>query len=149
MKTTEYERTYEVVKNAIHSSRDVNEVADFLAKANKTMTCREIGIAVYGEFKYTKSRDSRRLSSHLGKILAHLNKGGYVKINKIDGEPIEYEEDVWVNNDGCPYIIKVHDDEGNTYEIPNPNFKGDYSNGHYETVIKTFIPKVKVYTWVG
>jgi len=151
MITTAYERTFETVKHAIDCTREVNEVASFLKEIGKAVTCKEIGIAIYGEFSYTKSRKNRSLSSHLGKILSHLEEAGYIKIDKIDGKPFEYEDEVWVQDEAVHRTITVHDDEGNTYVIPNPKYNPRYlrGNGHYETVTKTMTPKVKVYTWVG
>ena len=149
MKTTSYERTYEIVRKAIDVTSEVNEVAEFLENAVKAVTCKEIGIAVYGEVEYTRGRDSKSMSAHLGHILRHLVEGGFVEVSKIDGKPFEYEEEVWVEDNDVPRIIKVHDDEGNTYEIPNPKYNPRYlrGNGHFETVTKTMTPKIKVYKW--
>ena len=88
----------------------------------------------------------------MGQILRHLRKGGFIKIEERKGDPIEIEVAEYVNRDenGNPATIKVHDDEGNEYEIPNPKYRPSYwNNGRFEKVKKTVTPTIKTYLWVA
>lgn len=149
MITTKFEDTYSSVATAKIDTEKLAAVVDFLSKQTEPMTCKEIGVAVFGE-DYTDPCMARSYSSRMGQMLRHLREGGFVVVEERDGnEPIEVEVLSRITQDGTntPLTISVHDDEGNTYEIPNPKVnQRDYWWGF---VKKTIIPKIKVYKWVG
>ena len=152
MLTTKFEDTYTCVHTAKVHTDKLAEVVDFLRAQTAPLTCREIGIAIFGN-DYIQSYRKRSLSCRMGQILKHLRKGGFVKVEEVKGEPIEVEHEEYVrnadSNGNLPYI-KVHDDEGNTYDMPNPKFdRYCYNGGQWVTVKKTITPKVKVYQWVA
>lgn len=151
MKVTEYEKTYTSVKDALNATQHLATVVEFLRQQNAPVTCKEIGRAVFGG-AYDHSFLSKSYSAQMGQILRHLRKGGFIKIEERKGDPIEIEVAEYVNRDenGNPATIKVHDDEGNEYEIPNPKYRPSYwNNGRFEKVKKTVTPTIKTYLWVA
>lgn len=152
MKTSKYEDTYVSVKKAEDSTKDVDAVAELLSTCGKAMSCKEIGFAIFGK-NYNNWKAGIRYngqSQHLGQILRHLREGNFIKAFEVDGEPVKVYEEKWVSDNGSePRRIIVHDDAGNTYEIDNPKFDWRYALGHYETVEKTIVPKIKLYEWVA
>lgn len=150
MKVTEYEKTYVSVYNAVNDTRHVQAVVDFLREQSKPVTCGEVGKAVFGDV-YSHSYMSKSYAAQMGQILRHLREGGFIKIEERKGDPIEIEVEEYVRRDenGNPAVIKVHDDEGNEYEIPNPKYRASYRNGRWEKVKKTVTPTIKTYLWVA
>lgn len=152
MITTKFEDTYTCVYTAKVYTEKLAEVVDFLRAQTAPLTCREIGLAIFGN-DYIQGYRQRSLSSHMGQILKHLRQGGFIKVEEVKGEPIEVEREEYVrnadNNGNLPYI-KVHDDEGNTYDMPNPKFdRRAYNGGTWQTVKKIVMPTYKVYSWVA
>ena len=81
-------------------------------------------------------------------------KSGCVKCNRVEGEKIEIEKEVWVSSstdrDGNPRVIKVRDEEGNEYEMPNPKYRSSNAEGwHWEKIKKIVTTHYNVYTWAG
>lgn len=150
MKITEYEKTYVSVVNAINDTEHLAAAVDFLSQQTQPVTCAEVGRAVFGG-AYSNSYMSKSYAAQMGQILRHLRKGGFIKIEERKGDPIEIEVEEYVRRDenGNPAVIKVHDDEGNEYEIPNPKYRASYRNGRWEKVKKTVTPTVKTYLWVA
>lgn len=150
MKVTEYEKTYTSVKDALDATQHLATVVEFLRQQGAPVTCKEVGKAVFGG-AYDHSFLSKSYAAQMGQILRHLCKGGFIKIEERKGDPIEIEVEEYVRRDenGNPAVIKVHDDEGNEYEIPNPKYRVSYRNGRWEKVKKTVTPTVKTYLWVA
>ena len=148
-----YETGFEAVKKAMQTIEGMEEVVNFLRKADGLVTCYDIGIAIYGKEEYTKSHKSRSYSSHLGHILKALCNTKCIERIKVDGEPIEYEDREWIvdPSDGESYIVTVTDNKGRSFEVTNPFYTGSpyYGNGHWETVKKTVVPKINKYHWIG
>lgn len=151
MKTNCYEDTYVSVNKAREDVEKLDDVILALEDADRPLTCREIGLAVFGN-DYIQGYHKRSLSCRLGQMLKHLRKGGFVKVEEVKGEPIEVEHEEYVrtDNEGNPPYIKVHDDEGNTYDMPNPKFdRRAYSGGTWQMVKKIVTPTYKVYSLVA
>lgn len=156
MITTKYEDTYFCVNNAKSITADLLTLANLLMQANRPMTCREIGIALFGTdyADYANSRKARGMTAHLSQMLRHFRKGGFIKVEEVKGEPIEIEteEYVRVEDKDNPRFIRVHDDEGNEYQMPNPKFdlwKAANGGGSWQMVKKIVTPTYKVYSWVA
>ena len=151
MITTKFEDTYSCVDTAKAYTEKLAAVVDFLRAQTAPLTCREIGIAIFGN-DYIQGYRKRSLSSRMSQILKHLRKGGFIKVEEVKGEPIEIEYDEYVRNvdaqGNLPYI-KVHDDEGNTYDRPNPKFDRWTCGGSWQKVKKLVAPTYKVYSWVA
>ena len=145
----DYERTYVCVKNSLNATRQLDRVVEFLQSIPRPVTCREIGLFVWGD-AYRDIRTMNSYSAQLGQMLRHLRQGGFIKIGEIDGAPVEVSSWEWVDApDAPPSKIKVHDDEGNEYWIANPKYDYRRHGGSYKEVKKTIIPKIKTYLWVG
>ncbi len=112
------------------------------------MTCADLGYCVFG-VRYRSEYLSKSLSGRMGQMLKHLKQGGFIKIDYVDGAPVEVISYEYVEPQNAPpRKLRVHDDDGNEYIINNP--KWDWSNrGHFEDVKKTIIPKIKTYLWVA
>lgn len=149
MITTKFENTYSSVYNAKKAIADLDTVVEFLRAQSEPLTCKQIGLAVFGD-KYVEM--NRHFSTHLGQILKHLRQGGFIKVTTMKGAPIEVDDEILVyDNDknGEPSKIIVHDEAGNKYCIDNPRYQ--YSSrgaSHWEKVKKTIIPTIKFYAWV-
>lgn len=156
MTTNKFEDTYSSVKVAKDHTKDLPIVCELLRGAPAPMTCKEIGVAMFGD-AYVKDGDywhdsySRQLTAHLTQMLRHLMRGGFIDRKEIDGEPVEIETQEYIrrDDDGHPQYIRVHDDEGNEYQMPNPKYNPCYGTGGWVTVKKTVTPKIRVYTWVA
>ena len=147
MITDKYEDTYISVKKACEDVKNLDDVILVLEDATAPMSCREIGLKVWGPAYL----NNRRLSSKMGQILKHLRWSGDLRIEKIAGEPVEIEYEEYqreCDDEGNPRFIKVHDDEGNTYDMPNPKYRG-YRCGRWIKVKRTVIPTTKVYSLVA
>lgn len=145
-----YEKTYVCVRKSEKATEKLDDVVAFLRRADHPMTCKEIGIAVFGE-KYASNYGSHPYAARLGQMLRHLREGGFVKYAEADGEPVQVTnmEYVRVDENDNTATIRVHDDEGNTYEIPNPKYTYGRTRGRWVEVTKTITPKIKVWSWVA
>ena len=149
MVVNDYEKTYASVYDAVNDTKHLMAVVDFLRQQTKPVTCAEIGKAVFGEC-YCHEYTDNSLSSRMGQMLRHLRKGGFIKVEMIDGAPVQVSSWGWVEPvDAPPKRIKVHDDEGHEYWIPNPKYDYRCHSGDYKEIKKTIISKIKVYYWVG
>ena len=150
METTKYERTYKSVKKAIYHTENLDKVIDFLRNAKEAVTCKEIGLAVFGD-AYTNEWTKKHYVGQLGQMLRHLHKNNFVKVEVRKGEPVEikYEEYIYgVDSKGEPEYIDVVDMRGNKYKMRNPEFDRRSASGNYKTVTTTVIPKVKYWSLV-
>ena len=148
MEANKYERTYVSVREAQSAVHHVDDVVAFLRDVKKPVSCKEIGLAIYGDDYLTDAR-KRMYASELGQILHHLYKGHFISIHESKGDPIEIEVEEWIDDDDVARYIKVHDDEGNSYLMPNPKYNPFNRHGHWGTVKKTVHPTVKTYSWIG
>lgn len=162
MTTNVYEDTYSSIETARNHTADLPQLVELLRNATAPMSCKEIGFAMFGDaYAYDgdpTSHDAwlqrinrRRLTSHLTQMLRHLVRGGFINREEINGEPVEVEQEEYrrIDDDGHPQYIRVHDDEGNEYMMPNPKYNPCYGTGNWVTVKKTIVPKIRVYTWVA
>ena len=153
MITTKFEDTYSCVENAKDTVADLYALTDLLERSNRPKTCREIGLALFGtEYTDRNSRRARGMTAHLSQMLKHLRRGGFIKVEEIKGEPIEVEREEYVRVDDAdnPQFIRVHDDAGNEYQMPNPNYnpwRAAKAGGSWQKVKKTVVPTYKVYSW--
>lgn len=144
-----YEKTYVSVKNGLADTEYLDRLVNILRSNHEPMTCADLGYRVFGN-RYGSEFMGKSLSGRMGQMLRHLRQGGFIKVETIDGAPVQVSSWEWVDAVGAPPSqIKVHDDEGNEYLIPNPKYDYRRYGGNYEEVKKTIIPKVKVYYWVG
>ena len=144
-----YEKTYVSVKNAVADTEHLDRLVRIMRDNREPMTCADLGRCMFGSLYNTQSR-GKSLSGRMGQMLRHLQQGGFIKVEMIDGAPVQVSSWEWVDPVGAPPSqIKVHDDEGNEYLIPNPKYDYRLYGGGYKEVKKTIIPKIKVYCWVG
>ena len=152
-----YEETYSSVLVASKHTTDLVPLANLLMKADHSMTCREIGVALFGD-DYIKNGDywhdsySRQLTAHLAQMLRHFARGGFVRAEEIDGEPVEVESEEYIREDSEGNTAEIHvwDKDGNEYMMPNPKYNPYRGGaGHWAKVKKTIVPKIKVYTWAA
>lgn len=166
MEVSKYEQTYKCVKVAVDATKYVDRVVNFLRNASAPMTCKEIGLALFGDAykqfprkevyevykcidldKLRHNEKAQGLASSLGHIMSNLMREGLVKLTKKKGEPFTIEIEDYVNvyeGEVCEQSLEVWDAKGNKYEIPNPN----YRKGKYELrkVPTTITPTVKKYS---
>lgn len=151
MNTTIYEKTYESVAKAERHTEHLEAVVNFLKSCDGPTTAKEIGIAVFGA-KYNDCFYSNSLSARLGQMLRHLRDGNFVKSIRVDDEPRQIVETEFVmyDNNGQPATIRVHDDEGNSYDMPNPNYRYNNRNsGKWVEVKKWIKPHHNEWVWIG
>lgn len=144
MITTNYENTYVSVQKARWDVIDLDLVMEVLSKASAPMSCRDIGLKIWGPTYL----NNRRRAAHMGQMLKHLRQGKFIREEEVNGEPVEVEYDEYqrnVDDEGNPYYIVVHDDEGNKYQMHNPKWRG-YNGGRWVKIKKTVTPRIKVYT---
>lgn len=124
------------------------EIIEVLKKSGQPMRVKEIGEIVYGESLYWPSGeiDNGRIN-HITHVLRTLRQNGFVKREEIDGEPIKFTHEEYVRF--TPKYIKVHDDAGNTYDMPNPKYDPYKWDGEWREVTKTATPKIGLYSWIG
>lgn len=146
MKTNCYEDTYVSVNKARKDVEKLDDVILTLEDADKPLTCRDIGLAIWG----ADYLDNRRYSARMGQMLKHLRRGGFIRVEEVNGEPVEveYEEYIREDDDGNPATIRVHDDAGNEYQMPNPKYRPSYGGGKWYKLKRTVIPRIKVYSLV-
>ena len=145
MITNKYEETYYCVWKGAAQAQHINEVVWFLRGQKEPVSCATVGRAVFGE-KYNQSYATRT-----GQMLKHLCDGGFVKYIDVKEEPIKIDTIEWITNpdkNGELPKLKVHDDNGNEYEIDNPKWRGSQWKGHWEKVKKTIVPTIRKYFWV-
>ena len=144
-----YEKTYVSVKNAVADTEYLDRLVRTMRNHREPMTCADLGHYVFGEH-YCHEYTNKFLSARMGQMLRHLRQGGFIKVEMIDGTPIQVSSWEWVEPvDAPPKKIKVHDNEGNEYWIPNPKYDYRCHGGDYKEVKKTIIPKIKTYLWVA
>lgn len=144
-----YEKTYVSVKNAVHDTEYLDRLVNILRSNREPMTCADLGHRVFGD-QYHSYYMGKSCQSRMGQMLRHLRQGGFIKVDLIDGAPVEISSWEWVDAVGTPPAkIKVHDEDGNEYLIANPKYDYRCHGGNYEEVKKTIIPKVKTYLWVA
>lgn len=143
-----YESCFIAVKKANQVTDKLTEIIDTLKNSNRPMRVKEIGEIIYGERLYWLPDDiDMSLINHITHILRVLRQNGFVKREEIDGEPIEITREEYVYSE--PKYIKVHDDAGHTYDMPNPNYNPYGGNGKWREVTKTITPKIGIYSWIG
>ena len=144
-----YEKTYMSVKNGLADTEYLDRLVRIMRDHREPMTCADLGHRVFGD-RYNSEYVGKSLSARMGQMLRHLRQGGFIKIDTIDGVPVEVSSWEWVDApDAPPSKICVHDDEGNEYWIANPKYDYRRHGGNYEEVKKTIVPKVKVYLWAA
>lgn len=151
MITTTYEDTYACVATAKEQTKLLSTVVEFMSHQDSPVTCKEVGEALFGE-NYSHYYSRHSYASLLGSIFRHLHNGGFVTIEERASEPITIEVRKMITQDsaGVPMTITVHDDEGNTYQMPNPKANQfDSPRMGWGTVKKTIPTKIKLYKWVA
>ena len=144
-----YEKTYVSVTNAVHDTEYLDRLVNILRSNREPMTCADLGHRVFGD-QYHSYYMGKSCQGRMGQMLRHLRQGGFIKVDLIDGAPVEVSSWEWVDAVGAPPSkIKVHDEDGNEYLIANPKYDYRCHGGNYEEVKKTIIPKVKTYLWVA
>jgi hypothetical protein len=144
-----YEKTYVSVTNGLSHTEYLDKLVEIMRANREPMTCAKLGHSVFGE-RYDSEYMGKSLSARMGQMLKHLRQGGFIKVDLIDGAPVEVSSWEWVDPvDAPPSKIRVHDDEGNEYWIANPKYDFRRQGGKYEEVKKTITPKIKVYYWAA
>lgn len=144
-----YEKTYVSVKNAVHDTEYLDKLVSVLRSNREPMTCADLGHRVFGDL-YGGEYVDKSLSARMGQMLSHLRQGGFIKVDLIDGAPVEIMSYEYVEPQNVPpRKLRVHDEDGNEYFIDNPKWDFSKHRGHFEDVKKTIVPKVKTYVWVA
>ena len=146
-----YERTYCCVSDSLNATRHLDKVVEFLQSMARPVTCQEIGLFVWGN-SYKDFHLKNSYSAQLGQMLRHLRKGGFVKVDLVDGTPITITHMGYIepkDADAEPEFIKVHDDKGREYDMPNPNYRPAWARGTWGEVTETITPKIKTYVWAA
>lgn len=157
MQFSEYEKTFTNVNDVQGSAaKYADQVADIIRNTKEGITCKEIGIKIFGEREYNEW--IRSCASELGHVLSNLAYGHFIEFEEVEtGEIVTWEEEIWVRDEvkdanNEPRTLRVHDDAGREYVIDNPRYnhaKRVRPSGHYETITKSVKPKVKVWHWIG
>lgn len=157
MQFSEYEKTFTNVNDVQGSAaKYADQVADIIRNTKEGITCKEIGIKIFGEREYNEW--IRSCASELGHVLSNLAYGHFIRFEEVEtGEVVTWEEEIWVRDEvkdanNEPRTLRVHDDAGREYVIDNPRYnhaKRVRPSGHYETITKSVKPKVKVWHWIG
>lgn len=150
MKVTNYEKTYTSVTRAVNDTEHLEAVVEFMRKQTEPVTCGDIGRAVFKD-AYDSYYMGKSCKGQMGQMLRHLRKGGFIKVEERKGDPIEIEIETYVHVDteGNPQYIRVRDDEGNEYQMPNPKYCPSWCGGRWAKVKKTVTPTIKTYLWVA
>lgn len=135
----EYEMKFETTKKAIKVAANINELVAYMKAQTQPQSVAEIGMGLYG--KKNDRRTAAKIAADL-RVLSPL-----VEVSEKDGEPIEVEHEKFCVAAQC--AIKVYDDEGKTYEIPDPAIDPWDVKWEWRKVKKIITPKTKVYKWVG
>ena len=134
----EYEMKFETTKKAIKVAANINELVAYMKAQTQPQSVAEIGMGLYG--KKNDRHTAAKIAADL-RVLSSL-----VEISERTEKPIEVEYEKFFL--AAPFSIKVHDDEGKTYEIPNPNVNPWDVQWEWRKVKKIITPKTKVYKWV-
>lgn len=146
--SNKYESYFIAVEKANRVTDKLDEIICTLKNSYRPKRVKEIGQIVYGNDLYWSNGDIKTsLINHITHILCTLRQNGFVKREEIDGEPIEVTREEYIHF--TPKYIKVHDDAGHTYDMPNPNYNPYGGNGEWREVTKTITPKIGVYSWIG
>ena len=135
----EYEIKFATVQKAIKITANINELVAYLKKQTEPQSVAEIGMGLYGK------KNDRHTAAKIAADLRALSS--LIEISERAEKPIEVEHERF-----CPaqqFVIKVYDNEGNTYEISNPKIDPWDIKWERKTIKKTIIPKTKMYKWVG
>ena len=147
MVVNEYEKTYVSVQKALWAIESLDAVVEFLRKQTSPVSCKEIGTAVFGP-DYSRFRT---YPVRMGKILSHLRRGNFIKMEKREGPPIEVEVMEFIRTDKNeePPMLTVHDEKGREFRISNPNYTLFFRGGYWGKVKKSIPSTVKTYIWVA
>ena len=165
MQVSEFEKCCPAVNNAEIVADKMDALVELLKNAEKPMTCKEIGIALYGEDylilpdcyeNWMHNMIAREHIGHLGYLLSQLSGNGYifVKVEKTNipvtdkkGNIVTYRtQELKPSEEPTePYMITVKDEQGRTYSIRNPHYVP--RPALYETVTKVVFQKIKYYEW--
>lgn len=150
MTTNKYEETYYCVREGAAQACYVNDVVKFLKAQAEPVSCATVARAIFGA-DYDTERWKRSCASRTGQMLKHLCEGGFAKYIEVKEKPIECEIIDWIvdpDENGELPKLKVHDDNGNEYEIDNPKYNVWKRKGHWGKVKQTVIPTTRKYFWV-
>lgn len=174
MNATKYEATYKIAQYAIDATSEVAKVIAKLKEAGRPVTCKELGIMVYGDeykrlptptwnevskgiisrdayFTAVRANDKAlSLTARLSQVLQHMVANGFVKEGTTKSEPYTYETEEWfrIDEQGEPETIEVWDAKGTRYEMKNPNYNPYRARGEYRKVTKTGRKTIRTYLWV-
>jgi hypothetical protein len=146
-----YEKTYVSVTNGLSHTEYLDKLVEIMRANREPMTCADLGRHVFGD-RYGHEYINKSLSARMGQMLKHLRQGGFIKVNLVDGTPVTITHMGYVEPQGAdtePEFIRVHDDKGRTYDMPNPNYLPALARGTWGEVTETITPKIKVYYWVA
>lgn len=146
-----YEKTYVSVKNGLAHTEYLDKLVEIMRANREPMTCADLGHRVFGD-DYDSYDGHKSLPVRMGQMLKHLRQGGFIKIDLVDGTPITITHMGYIEPQGAdaePEFIRVHDDKGRTYDMPNPNYRSSWCRGTWGEVTETVTPKIKVYYWVA
>ena len=92
MQFSKYEETFTNVNDVQGSAaKYADQVANIIRNAKDGITCKEIGIKLFGEHEYNKW--GRSHASELGHVLSNLADGHFIKFEKVEtGEVLTWEE---------------------------------------------------------
>lgn len=146
-----YEKTYVSVTNGLSHTEYLDKLVEIMRANREPMTCAKLGHSVFGE-RYDSECMGKSLSARMGQMLKHLRQGGFIKVDLVDGTPITITHMSYIEPQGAevePEFIRVHDDKGREYDMPNPNYRPSWCRGTWGEVTETITPKIKVYYWVA
>lgn len=146
-----YEKTYVSVKKGLAHTEYLDKLVEVMRSSRVPMTCADLGRHVFGD-SYGREYVNKCLSARMGQMLSHLRRGGFIKIDLIDGAPVTITHWGYIEPKGAdvePKFIKVHDDKGREYNMPNPNYRPSWARGTWGEITETITPKVKTYVWVA
>jgi len=165
MQVSEFEKCCHAVTYAEFVADKMDALAALLKNAERPMTCKEIGTALYGEDylilpdcyeNWQHNMIAREYIGHLGHLLSRLRWNGYISV-KVEntnipvkdknGNIVTYETQELKPSEASdePYMITVKDEQGRTYSIRNPHYVP--RSALYETVTKIVYQKIKYYEW--
>ena len=160
MNATKYEAMYVIANDAIRATSEVDKVIAKLKEAGRPVTCKELGIMVYGDdYKrvpynerqsYFTNMKAMSLTARINQVLRHVVEAGNVKVGEIKSEPYTYETEEWfiIDEKGEPETIEVWDANGTKYDMPNPKYDRYSGRGEYRKVTKTGRKTIRTYLWV-
>jgi len=146
-----YEKTYVSVKNGLADTEYLDRLVRIMRDNREPMACADLGRLVFNE-RYGSEYMGKSLSARMGQMLKHLRQGGFIKVDLVDGTPVTITHMGYIEPQGAevePEFIRVHDDKGREYDMPNPNYRPSWCRGTWGEVTETITPKIKVYYWVA